>query len=297
MKHIFVTGAGGFIGRNLIPDLIKQGYQVVAFDIIPLQGILENCTLTRGNILDAQSIQAASKGCDAVIHLAGIMGSSDYQKNYQIHVEGTQNLLKACKANNVRRIIAYSSVAATKENPGSYGATKKELEQLFLTADINATILRPTMVLGYKGKGLDTIVKQVQAYPLIPLLGSGKAMRQPIWVKDLTKLTISLLQQKKSYGKTYDVGGEESISFKEFVMKVKNELNIKKPIIPIPSIIAKALAKAMEKTFKKPIFTYENVRNLAMDENINSNILKQELNFVSTPLSQVLPEVLKEYKK
>lgn len=295
MKRILVTGAGGFIGRNLIPELLERNYKVIAFDIMSLS--LENVICFRGDITKKADILKASKGGDAVIHLAGILGSPDYQKNYQIHVEGTKNLIAACKKNNITRIIAYSSVAAAKEKTGSYGATKKELEQLFLKSkDINTTILRPTMVLGYKGKGIDTIVKQIQSYPFIPLLGSGKAIRQPIWVKDITKLTIDLLENKKSYGNTYDVGGEE-ISFKNFIIEVKNNLNVKKSIIPIPIIVAKVLAKLMEKVSEKPLFTYENVHNLALDEKVDTNFLKQELNFQSTPLSEALPQILKEYKK
>ncbi len=294
MTTIFVTGAGGFIGRNLIPELLQQGYQVVAFDIVPLT--IDNVTCFQGDITNKADIQKASKGCDAVIHLAGILGSSDYQKNYQIHVEGTKNLIAACKNNNIQRIIAYSSIAAAKEKTGSYGTTKKELEQLLLkTKGINMTILRPTMVLGYKGKGIDTIVKQIKSYPfIIPIIGNAK--RQPIWVKDITTLTINLLENEKSFGKTYDVGGEESITFKEFVKMTQKELGVKKFILPLPLFLAKTLAKLMEKYSKKPLFTYENVCNLVMDENINLNTLK-ELGFQSTPLSQALQEVLKEYKK
>ncbi len=295
---VFVTGAGGFVGRNLVPELIEKDYSVVAFDIIHLQGILPentNCIFKQGDITNKKELKKAIKNCQVVIHLAGVIGSSDYQKNYQIHVEGTKNLIAACKNNKIQRIIAYSSIAAAKEKTGSYGATKKELEQLFLKEkNLNTTILRPTMILGYKGKGIDTIVKQIKSYPLfIPVIGN--AQRHPIWIKDIARLTIGLLENENSFGKTYDVGGEESISFKDFVKMTRKELGVKKITLPLPLFLAKTLARLMEKYTKKPLFTYENVCNLAMDENIDINALK-EIGFQSTPLSQSLPEVLKEYK-
>lgn len=303
MKHtVLVTGAGGFIGRNLVPQLLQEGHTVVAFDIMPLKGVLSEhpqCVFVQGDILQEESITKASKGCTAVIHLAGILGSSDYQKNYQIHVQGTKNLLNACENNDINRIIAYSSIAAAKEKTGSYGTTKKELEEILLNAkSVNITILRPTMVLGYKGKGLDTIVKQVKAYPhIIPLLGTGKALRQPIWINDMTKLTISVLNNKNSFGKVYDVGGEEAIHFRDFVVMVTKGLDAKKIMVPIPLFVAKGMAKVMEKVSRKPLFTYENVCNLAHDERVDVEILKQELQFTSTPLAKVLPEVLREYRE
>lgn len=303
-KRVLVTGANGFIGKAIVKELLQQGYEVTAFDFAPLADPLfvhPRCQRVQGDLLNQESLSQAAQGCSAVIHLASILGSPDYQKNYQIHVIGTKNLLVACRKNKLSRLIAYSTIAAARENPGAYGATKKEMERLLFSSEaegLRVTILRPTMVLGYRGKGISTIIKQIKAYPLIiPLVGSGKAKRQPVLLKDIVQLTIALLSNQKTFGKTYTVGGDEVLSFRELVSLAKEELEVKKILLPLPKPFALAVAFFLQKLSAKPEFTLENVRNSTLDEDTDLEILQRECLFQPTPLRQSLREIILEYKK
>ncbi len=299
---ILVTGEGGFIGKAIIKELLKQGHAVNAFDLAPLNQEFfshPQCQTIQGNLLDSETVAKAVSGCKAVIHLASVLGNPDYQKNYQVHVLGTKNLLAACTAQKVKRIIAYSTIAATRDNPGAYGATKKEMEELLLSPqarEIAVTIFRPTMVLGYGGKGLSTIIKQVQAYPLlIPLIGSGKTRRQPILLQDLVRATILALENPKTFGKNYTLAGPEILAFRELLLQVKKVLGVKKKIIPVPRLVALTLAHCLEMVSSRPAFTVENVRNSTLPESAESLPIYQDCSFQPTPLSQVLPEIIRQY--
>ncbi len=304
MERVLVTGANGFIGRALVEELLKQEYAVTAFDCTPVTDPLfshPKCIAIQGDLLQQESISRAVRGCSAVIHLASVLGNPDYQKNYQVHVTGTRNLLAACSSGKIKRILAYSTVAATREKSGAYGSTKKEMEQLLLSPEakgIAVTIFRPTMVFGYGGKGISTIVNLVRAYPfVIPLVGSGKAKRQPIFLKDLIQLTIIALQKKSTEGKIYALGGPETISFRELVDRVKQELQVKKMVLPLPKYGVLSLALLLEKISSKPAFTTENVRNATLDESAEVQAIYQDCSFQATPLQKVLSEVLQQYKR
>ncbi len=297
-KRVLVSGAGGFIGRKIVEVLLEQGHEVVAFDVVPLSGpLFSKCRTVAGDIRQAKDVEEAAAGCEAFIHLAGALGFSDYQHNYDIHVTGTANVIEACRKQGVSHLLAYSTVAAAREHPGAYGETKKQAESLLLASALNVTIFRPTMVLGKGGKGTQAIVTQVRAYPLfIPLVGGGKANRQPVWLNDIAGVTVRTLWNPRSYGKVYDIAGEEKITFRELVQNAQRELGLHKKLLPIPSFIVKGMAYGMEKIKPKPTFTVENVRNITLDEEVDIKPAKDDLQFSPTPLPLVLRDVMKEYR-
>ncbi len=308
---ILVTGANGFMGKQLVKSLLQEGHTVVAYDFTAFTDPVfqhPHCRTIQSDIRQVESVLTAAQNCTAIIHLAAAMGFTDYQSNYDINVLGTQHLITACQTHGISRIIAYSSVAATRKNPGHYGATKKQAEELLLAAQqnnfqqdstqkaTNVTIFRPTMILGYGGKGISTIVKQVKSYPfLIPLVGSGNAVRQPVAVDDMVQLTISALDNRRSFGKVYDVGGAERISFRDLVSRVQAELGVRKVFIPLPKACALGIARILAFASQKPEFTIENVRNVTLDECADIQPLREDLNFQPKLLNEILSVALRGY--
>jgi len=111
---IFITGASGFIGTNLVKKLVKKGYKVTCFvrktsDISNLTKLFAN--IKYGDMANQDSISKALNKSEIVVHLAAITSevSSDYRLSRKINVEGTRNLLKACKKNKIKKIINLTS--------------------------------------------------------------------------------------------------------------------------------------------------------------------------------------------
>jgi len=112
---IFVTGATGFLGHNLIPLLVERGHRVRAL-VRPTSdlGYLRECgiELASGDVRDADAVHAAMAGCDAVIHAAGKFRFwGQYEEFHDINVEGTRNVLEAAQRAGVRRFIHISTIA------------------------------------------------------------------------------------------------------------------------------------------------------------------------------------------
>jgi len=97
MRYL-VTGATGFLGAHLVRAL--EGHEVVPFS-----------RATGGDVLDADRVREAAKGCDGVFHCAGTVSRDpgDAEMLYRVHVEGTKTVLDACKASGVRRVVVASS--------------------------------------------------------------------------------------------------------------------------------------------------------------------------------------------
>ena len=113
-----VTGATGFVGNYLIEELLKHNYKITC--LVRKETKLHNqnkINLVLGNITNKESVDEAVKGKDIVFHLVGIgnisaLSRDSYEKFREVNVEGTRNVLDACKKYKVKKIIYLSSTAA-----------------------------------------------------------------------------------------------------------------------------------------------------------------------------------------
>lgn len=174
MKKAFVTGATGFIGKNLVPRLLAEGFQVTCLARHPIPSLFDKSVIWKqGDILDnSELLQNLIKGHEAVYHLAGLIGykKSLYEAMMTVNKLGTANLLKAAIGSDVENFIYLSSVAAVgasidantllNENSNynlsdynfGYFQSKHEAEELLKSISnqhsINTFILNPSTIYG-----------------------------------------------------------------------------------------------------------------------------------------------------
>jgi dihydroflavonol-4-reductase len=173
MKTILVTGADGLLGSNLVRELLARKYTVRAL----LQPARNTATLNGldidarpGDLLDAASVLSAAQGCDAVIHAAALTTVWPARSSLirAVNVTGTQNVLDAVDACNIRRLIYVGSASSfgfgTKVKPGSEGNafvshkygldyidSKREAQNLVLAAasrGLPCVVVNPTFMFG-----------------------------------------------------------------------------------------------------------------------------------------------------
>ena len=120
MKKVAVTGASGHIGANLVRELLQRGYEVVAL-IRQSSLALEGLDVIRvvGDILDPASLARAFKGVEQVYHLAAYISiqPGDNEKLEKVNIEGTRNVLEACRSEGVSTLVHFSSIHALELEP------------------------------------------------------------------------------------------------------------------------------------------------------------------------------------
>ncbi len=124
MKRVLVTGGGGFIGRHLVGLLGEAGWSVrVMLAPGEPEHLLEGLDVAEtvvADVRDLPSVDEAVAGCDAVVHMAAIyaLWMRDYRVLYDVNVQGTINVMEACRTAGVERIVYTSSIAALGVLPG-----------------------------------------------------------------------------------------------------------------------------------------------------------------------------------
>ena len=211
--NILVTGGSGFIGTNLVTDLLTKGYTVTIYDKQQSETYPDSCIV--GDIRDKEKLAHSMHGIDAVYHLAAehcdnVQPSSLY---YEVNVGGAENIVYALKKNDVDRLIFTSTVAVYGLNSGTpnedspikpfndYGKSKYKAETIFdKWADSDHTncliTVRPTVIFGEKNRGnVYNLLHQLSSGKFIKV-GRGTNRKSMAYVLNLSRFLTTLLKSE-----------------------------------------------------------------------------------------------------
>lgn len=298
MKKVLVTGATGLVGKKLIPALIKKNDQVVAF-VLPDDSqvtslSVQNIEIKFGDIRNLSSVEKAVRGCQAVINLAAVQESGNHRLNYAINYQGVKNLIKACRKHTISRFIHLSSIATVYKKKSYYGQSKEKADRYIMSCPgIDYTILRPTLIYGSPVPGpFHTFLKTIDKIPfVIPIIGDGKALKQPVYVDDVVRAIVLVLGSKKAIGKFYDVSGKDKISVGQMVDMVAAKKKIRKLKIKIPARILSPLALILERILPNPPLTRASVITASEDAILDHTLITKELGFRPLSFQQGLAKI------
>lgn len=313
IKKAFVTGANGFLGVNLIEELLKEGWDVTALHL-PGDNLkyLEQykINLQPGNILDYQSLlEALSAGKNSVLfHLAGdtSMWYKNNERQFQINVTGTRNVCKAALEMGVKKLVYTSSSSAfgyhstrikedTKSNALScgmnYNRTKYLSEQEIKKAvkqGLEAVILNPCNMMGpYDSKGWSTLIKSM-AENKAPGVSTGIATFAH--VRDIAGAHIRAAEKGIS-GENYLLGGVE-ISFYDVFNEINTLLGKTVSIRTFTPASFRIILFFMRiKSFfdgKEPLLTYPRYKRLTGTLLCDDSKARKELDFSTVTIQKML---------
>ncbi len=239
--NVLVTGGSGFIGKECAAALKEAGHtvRILARSVAMLQK-MQNCgyETAAGDVSNPSTLTNALNGIDAVVHCVGIILEPKGITFESVVVEGTRNLVDACKSAGVKKIV-YISALGTRANAVSrYHKTKWQAEEMVRSCGIDFTILRPSVVYGKEDKFLNTFMKM----PIMALPGGGKGLFQPTYVKDLAQMTVLSLVTPEASNKTLDAGGPETFTYKDMMQTALKVKGVSRMSVPLPMWFMKILS-------------------------------------------------------
>lgn len=308
-EMITVFGGSGFIGRYGVRALVKAGYRVrvatrlphTAIDLKPM-GSVGQIQLVQANVRNKASIARAVEGASAVVNLTGILAPSGRQTFRSVQAQGAQYIAEAAKAAGITRFVQISAIGADADSKSVYAQTKAAGEKAVLDTIPTATILRPSIVFG-PGDGFFNRFAQMALYtPALPLIGGGKTLFQPVWAGDVGAAVLAALESPAAQGKTYELGGPATYSFKELLQYITATIQRPRFLAPVPWLAAYAIGFAGEIAgalpFVPTVLTRDQVTLLKTD-NVVSGTLPglSDLGIEPDSVEAIVPSYLYRFRK
>ena len=260
MKKVLITGAAGFIGSHLVEKCVILGFDVKAFvrynsknnwGWLENSKVVDEIEIITGDIRDYDSVNNAVGGCEAVIHLAALIGIPYSYVSplayIRTNVEGTYNVLQAAKERNLENIIITSTsetygtaqrVPINEDHPlvgqSPYSASKIAADQIALSYHksfgLPVKIARPFNTYGPRQSAraiIPTIISQLLNGKTELNLGNTKPTRDLTYVRDTVSGFIEIFKSEGLIGSVTNIGMNEEISVEALASSIAELLEVK----------------------------------------------------------------------
>src|SRR5215813_13992739 len=235
--RIAITGGTGFIGRRLADRLISEGHDV----ILLARKIRERTENGReresfvvSDLSDPQVLRESFAGCDAVAHCAGINREIGKQTYQAVHVQGTRNVVAACRETGVKRILLMSFLRARPNCGSAYHESKWAAEEIVRNSGLDYTVVKAGVVYGRGDHMLDHLSRALHTFPVFATVGFKEKSVRPLAVDDLVQVMRAALVDGRLKRQTIALVGPEEIPLSEAVRRVSEVIGKQPLIFPMP---------------------------------------------------------------
>jgi len=228
--QVLVTGASGFVGSRLCPELEKAGHDVLAMTRNPdrYRGVGQP---VRGDVHDPDSIAAALRGCDAAYYLVHSLDDPDVDER---DAAAARTFATAAADAGVARIVYLGGLGDESDDLSAHLRSRREVERLLGETGVPVTALRAGIIIGHGGISWEMTRQLVEHLPLMITPRWVHTRTQPIAVTDVVRYLVGVLDVPEAAGRALDVGGPDVLKYLEMLRRVATIEGRKMLVIPVP---------------------------------------------------------------
>ena len=285
---LIVSGANGFTGRHVCEELISRN---IKFSVILRPGtndywmIKKNITVFYSDLKDSYKLLKILEKFDCLINIASLgFGAA-------------KPIVEACEKASLKRVIFISSTSIFTSLNASSKKIRNKAENTIKKSSLIWTIIRPTMIYGTpKDRNMIKLIRWIDNVPIIPIFGDGNSLQQPVYVKDLAKFIVDVLDNKQSFRDDFNISGKYPLTFNEIIKEISEILNKKVIKIYLPYLFSVRIISLLE--YLKINFPIKSEQILRLNENKSFSYSKAKklIGYKPIPFKNGIKNEIKIYK-
>lgn len=287
---ILLTGATGFVGGHLLEELRKRPEVVrclVHRSRSPelLRG--DNVEAVQGSVLDKDSLVGPMQGVDTVVHLVAVIREKGPATFQSVNHLGTRNAVQSAREAGVSRFVHMSANGARNDPRFPYLLSKWQGEDEVRGSGLAYAILRPSIIFGQGDEFITVLADLIKKLPVVPIIGPGTTLLQPIWVHDVVRCLVAILDGgDKFMGRETTIGGPQQLTYEQIVETIISVLGVKRWRTHVPLTLMKPLVRLGERVLPYPPITSAELTMLAIDNVAEPDAVMKQFGFDPLPLRE-----------
>ncbi|GHC51135.1 SDR family oxidoreductase [Streptomyces flavofungini] len=235
-----VTGASGYIGGRLVPELLDAGHHVRCLARSPAKlrdhPWATHVEVAQGDVTDAASLAEAMRGIDVAYYLVHALASgSDFEETDRL---GARNFAERAYAAGVRRIV-YLGGLTSRGVPASdlspHLRSRAEVGQIFLDGPVPATVLQAAVVIGSGSASFEMLRYLTERLPVMVTPSWVHTRTQPIGVRDVLRYLVGSATMPADVDRAFDIGGPDVLTYREMMRAYARVAGLRQRlIVPVP---------------------------------------------------------------
>ncbi|UAL30113.1 NAD(P)H-binding protein [Nocardioides rotundus] len=282
MSTVLVTGATGFVGSRLIPELVAAGHSVRAMTRRPEEygGPGEP---VGGDVHDPDSLGPALAGADVAIYLVHSLGDDDFEAK---DAAAARAFGAAAAEAGVRQIVYLGGLGADGQELSAHLRSRREVEQLLGEAGVPVTVLRAAIVVGHGGISWELTRQLVKNLPAMVVPRWVGTRTQPIAVDDVVGYLVGVVDNERALGRVLEIGGPDRLTYLSMLQIAAEEMTGRKvPIVQVPVLTPRlssywlALVTDVDVTTGRNLIDSMGTEVLVTDDSVRSVVPREPLTY------------------
>ncbi|BCN92497.1 complex I NDUFA9 subunit family protein [Thiomicrorhabdus immobilis] len=247
-NKVSVFGGTGFVGRAVVNELSKAGYEIKVVVRRPERFreflLYPNTTLhTLESFDNAAQLTAAVKGADIVINLITDRSTGTEMIEQADLTAVTQKIKSATESAGVKRVLSLSQIGASTDAPNSdwFGILGEVGNLMHNVASAKVTILKPSLLIGAGDDTTARFVTQLNRMDLL-MVAQSNTVVQPLWIKDFAQAAVAIIKDESTFDKKLEMVGEERLTMKQLGELVAELMQKDAIVFPMCKLNAKLMA-------------------------------------------------------
>jgi uncharacterized protein YbjT (DUF2867 family) len=239
---ILLTGATGYVGRQLLPALVREGHHVVCLVRDPRRLQIEDALGRQVRVIEGDLTREGSLGAipgdiDAAYYLVHSMADT-HRDFVSLERASARNFARAIGATAAKQVIYLSGISnVARLSP--HLTSRRETETTLRDSGVPVTVLRAAIIIGEGSASFEIIRDLVERLPIMVAPRWLRTRCQPISIENVVEYLVGVLSLEPAYGKTLDIGGPDILTYEEMLLRYAEARGLRRKIVAVPVLTPK----------------------------------------------------------